>query len=180
MFSRPVTGLILAQFFAAALAFGQQVAPPSPQTSTWEFGHASGGEINATPRATNEFSFSLGMSMSRGSSSSLLPGVSGRQYTASGGGAIVPDRLWFFGSGQFANNVQFASPAIAPRFTNADIAKVSAQVSDRQAVTGFATTLPSSFQSLHFTGMLSNSSFFTVNASRETAKPALVPVVPAQ
>jgi hypothetical protein len=155
MFSRLAAGVVLAHLLVAAVAFGQQ-------GDSAEFGRASGGAVALTPKATNQLSLSLGLSMSHG-----------RQFKASAGGAIVPDRLWFFGTGQFGTSTLVTSP----RFSNAGLAKIAAQVGDRQNVT--ATSVPSSFQSLHFTGIVSSSSYFTFSASQQKTQMQIAPVVPA-
>lgn len=160
MLSRSAAAFFLANFFVAALAFGQEAA---------EFGRASGGAVDTTAKATNQFSFSLGMSVARGGSSPFLSG-SGQQYNATAGGAIVPDRLWFFGTAQLAREL--------PRFTNADLAKIAGQVGTASRNPAFATALPSSFQSLHFTGIVSSSNSFSVTASQQKSQMQFVPAAP--
>lgn len=126
-----------------------------------EYASASGGAINVMPKATNPFSGSLSLTLGNG------PG-----YGATFGGAIVPDKMWFFAS---AERVQ---PLVTTSVTRAFDVKAMTQLSDRQNLaasfvsanpqTPFNTTIPTKFLSLHYTSMLSDNMFMTASVSKES------------
>jgi hypothetical protein len=158
--------------FAAALlittaAFGQDA----------EFGRSSGGQIETTMKRPNMLSGSLGVSFSR----SALPFANfgnGRGYEGTVGGTILKDRLWFFGSGQFNQATQFAPAAgTVPRIM---LGNMTAHLNDRQTLTssfdrGSFATLPSSFLSLHYTGIVSSSMSFSASVYQHSSKAQLIP-----
>lgn len=139
-----------------------------------EYARAHGGELRiVTKNATNRFSGSLGVL-----ASSTQFG-SGRGIEATAGGSLVDDRLWFFGS--FQQNAmpvisQLALPAATE--TRALDAKITANLGDRNSLIGtYASTtattptlsplaIPSSFLSLNYTGIVSDSAFFTATIRR--------------
>lgn len=101
-----------------------------------EYGRASGGDIDLITRHPQPFSGSLG-----------LTAGAGKGFDLSLGGTLVKDRVWFFATGE--RN---------PRSTGA---KLNAQLGPRQNVTASYGALPSSFLSLHYTGIVSSNMFVT-------------------
>ncbi|SRR6266851_3422485 len=73
--------------------------------------------------------------------------TTGRGYGATLGGTIVNDRLWFFGTGQ------------------------RNQTRVPQINTNRSVTIPSSFLSLHSTGIVSGNNFFTAKVSTQPISP---------
>ena len=120
----------------------------------------SGGTISVIPKATNQFSGSLSLSVGNG------PG-----YGGTFGGAIVPDKMWFFAS---AERVQ---PLVTNSVTKAFDVKSMAQIGDRQNLaasfvqsspTAFTNiSLPTNFLSLHYTSLISNNMVVSASISRE-------------
>ena len=145
-----------------------------------EFGRAGGGELQMQAKQPGGFSGSFGFSIGKGDFGS-------KQIGGALGGALVADRLWFFATAQRDERRQFVSelPQLPQPTAMAD-GKLLAQLSDRQLLAAAAgtgreqtatapvLTLPSSFLSMHYTGMLSSSSYFTasVTTRRTTAEPA--------
>jgi hypothetical protein len=79
-----------------------------------EYGRFSGGVINAiTKSGGNKFSGSFRVNLSDPTWSAITPfeqdhattrtSVLNKTYEATAGGPILPDKLWFFGAGRFAN-----------------------------------------------------------------------------
>ena len=146
--TRTLLALVVAHLLAAA-AFAQS-----------EYGRASGGTIEGITKGPSQFSGSLTLSQSVGSSG-------GRGYEASLGGELLDDRLWFFGAASVLPQVRFSTPGIT-----AFDAKATANPVDWTSVTasfhrlqqpGLATmpqpydgSLPSSFLSLRSTSILSD------------------------
>lgn len=185
-----VAALFLSQLIAAA-AFAQTAVPAPPS----EFGRVSGGEIEAITKNTDRLSGSLGIGLSR---SLPFASGSGRRYNATLGGTILQDRLWFFGTAEQSDPI-FSSryPALAQnalskpsRSTNA---KMTAQLGDRQSLAAsFASARdlglmtvnpgvanPSSFLSLHYTGIVSDHMFFTGTVTRSSTSQSLFPFATA-
>ncbi len=164
------TAFVLTLIVAAGL-FAQSAEPAG------EFGRVSGGTLELTTKHPRPFSGSLSVSASQ---SSEFPFGSGRGtgYGATLGGTLVADRVWFFAAME-------NQPSISSRYgaapTSALDTKVSAQLGERQSliasfaaakgerpVTGavFDTSVPSSFLSLHYTAVVSDSMFFTGSFSQ--------------
>lgn len=101
-----------------------------------EFGRATGGNIDLITKHTQPFSGSLALSAG-----------TGRGFDLGLGGTLVKDRVWFF--------------ATAERKS----ARMFTQLGDNQSVTASAVALPSSFLSLHYTGIVSNNMFVTASFS---------------
>ena len=130
-----------------------------------EFGRASGGDISMITKGPTVFSGSLGASFGVGG---------GRSYMGSAGGAIVKDKMWFFGSAEVLQPQRISS-VFAPQLSlgQAVGGSVNSQIGDRNSLgasfrsaqPSFNAGLPSNFLSLRYTGMLSPSSFVTVSAS---------------
>jgi len=144
--------LALLVLFVAASAFAQ------------EFGRADGGDLQMQVKQPGGFSGSLGFSLSRGDFAS-----SSKQFTGALGGALVADRLWFFATAQHDNGYV----SVAPQLNDRQLLAAAAAVGREQTSTA-PLTLPSSFLSMRYTGMLSSSSYFTANITRRTstAEPA--------
>ncbi|HSP34554.1 MAG TPA: hypothetical protein VLU46_09590 [Thermoanaerobaculia bacterium] len=91
------------------------------------------------------------------------------------GGTLVKDRVWFFASaergGQAPSPVRTGEAPVLQMFD----AKANANIGDRQnlAVTFNQSktqlTVPTSFLSLHYTGVLTPNAFFTFNVSQSAA-----------
>jgi hypothetical protein len=139
--------------------------------SSAEFGRVSGGQMDLATKAPTRFFGSLGASMS--SSNGSRNGLGG--YGATLGGTVVSDRLWFFATTQ-RDDARRLSPALSqvPRFdTNFNAALGSAHslgASFRQGRDSVTTTIPSSFLSMRYTGIVSSNMFFTANFARTSGR----------
>ena len=135
-----------------------------------EYGRASGGQLDLITKQPSQFSGSLGMTRSRSS----LFGNSFNGFGATAGGTLVSDRLWFFGSLQRND----ALPA------SAGSVKFNANLGDRQTLSAMWDGLsarpdglrtrptlatPAWFGTMHYTGIISPSSFFTASVSQSVA-----------
>jgi hypothetical protein len=137
--------------------------------SSAEFGRVSGGQIVLAVKAPSQFSGSLGLTMSRSNGGSALSsGLSG--YGATFGGTVVKDRLWFFATADH-NAMQFPSMVSSiPRFSSnvlADLGNrnsLGASLRTQRNIT--STTIPSSFLSLRYTGIVSSNMFVTATVSQ--------------
>jgi hypothetical protein len=172
---RAAVVLLVAQILAvAALA---QEAP----TATSEFGSASGGQIDLLIKRPSRLSGSLGMRFSQ----SQFPFASGgsKGYEATFGGTLAEDRLWFFGSVLRDDALPFASTPRAlstPAASSTELGKVNARIGDRNSLAALfaaGTTptalsigeqAPSSFLSLHYTGIVTSNMFFTASVVRSS------------
>lgn len=157
----------------AGVALAQSAAPVAALD---DYLHASGGQLELLTKSSSRLSGSFGITASR----SQLPFANGtgRGYSGTLGGTIVPDRLWFFASAEQATPMFVQTPiANAPviRMINTN---VGAQVGDRQNMAAsFAAASrfdPSSFLSLHYTGIVSSSSYFTATVSRGSSQPTIL------
>jgi len=169
-----VTLLLALVIAVAALA---QEAPPV----TSEFGSASGGQLDLLIKHPSRLSGSLGMTFGRSQfpfASSLSKG-----YEGTFGGTLAEDRLWFFGSVLRDDGLQFASTPrglSTPVASSAALGKVNARIGDRNSLaalfaegsTPSALSIggqaPSSFLSLHYTGIVSSNMFFTASVVRSS------------
>ena len=151
-----------------------------------EFGRASGGEIGAIAKHRSGLSGSLGIT----SSQSMLPfgsgGSSAKRYGATLGGTVVKDRIWFFASAEqsdalFGSRFSPVTPANTPpddAMSRSIDASLGMQMGSRQNLAamfasrrGFDATPalnPSSFLSLHYTGIVSPNMFFTSSFTRQS------------
>ena len=126
-----------------------------------EYGRASGGQLQLFTKQPSNFSGSLGFTLSRSLFGDNLKG-----YEGSLGGTLVPDRMWFFGSMQ-RNDVMNFTPSSSPLF-----GKFSAQLGEKQTIDASNfTALPASFRSLHYTGIISPNSFFSATVSQSATHP---------
>ncbi|HEX3580743.1 MAG TPA: hypothetical protein VH087_03205 [Thermoanaerobaculia bacterium] len=139
----------------ATAAFGQEYS-------------TSGGEVQMlTKSATNKMSgsFTLGTNL----------------LSTNYGGALVPDRVWFFGSAmREKSNVltsQYGTPVAPVRGLNA---KTTANLGDRQSLvaafnsaaspaTAVNPRLNTSLFDMHYSMVISPSAFFTVNVMKSGA-----------
>jgi hypothetical protein len=146
--------------FVAATAFAQDAG---------EFGRFYEGTLEMAAKHAPGAGLSGSLSMTAGKSD--LPfGSSGKRYDATFGGTLVKDRAWFFASGErssmptYSTNINGTPIALDPSLRLG----MNAAVSNTQSLdASFSSgTLPKSFLSLHYTGMISSNSFFTANVSQ--------------
>ncbi|HEX7809776.1 MAG TPA: hypothetical protein VF608_13660 [Thermoanaerobaculia bacterium] len=163
----------------AALALVSSFAFAATAQQSTEFGRASGPELVMKTKGSAPISGSLELSMSTGNDifgrGSSTPG-----YGLSAGGALVQDRLWFFAS---------ASRQESSRFTalpdNAASARIDSHVGSNHDFSAFFEAakrpqltmtntgsfenlaVPSTFLSLRYTGIVSNTMFFTANLTQK-------------
>ena len=155
----------LLMLFLATAAFAQ--------SASTEFGRMSGGAIELMTKHSRPFSGSLALTTSR---SQLSFGSGG----ATLGGTLVPDRIWFFASAEKSEPTFASQYGVDQAISRTTDAKMIAQLGDRQnlaasfaavrqsgVTTGPILTapIPSSFLSLHYTGIVSNNMFFTASFS---------------
>lgn len=147
-----------------------------------ELWRASSGEIDMRGRQAGRLSGSLAIGASGGAD---------RFYEATLGATVVPDRLWFFGSAQ--RSVSTVAPWLAPqplqgsaRTIDALDGKFAAAIGDRNSLSaslsasrddGIAATIPTAtvpatFLSMHYTGIVSSNAFFTASVTRSRQRPA--------
>jgi hypothetical protein len=165
MFSKRAAVLIVFAQLAVGVALAQ------------EYGRTSGGQLNLFTKQPNRLSGSLGISLSRSLFGSNLKG-----YEGTLGGTVIADRLWFFGSMQRNDTLRFASALPQIETAPATYGKVDAHLGDRQSLSAIAartqlststlSTVPASFLSMHYTGIISSNSFFTASVSQSVAHSA--------
>jgi hypothetical protein len=117
-----------------------------------EFGRTSGGDIDLITKHSQPLSGSLGFTAG-----------AGRGFDATLGGTLVKDRVWFFATGEKSQQLFASQNSVVSG------ARMNANIGDRQTLaTSFAASqqstpvaLPSSFLSLHYTGIVSSNMFFT-------------------
>jgi hypothetical protein len=146
----------------------------------------SGGTLTMVTKSSSGFSGSLGASFS--SSDDVFGNRRGNRYDATVGGTLIEDRLHFFASGgqQQSRAVAFndIQPlGAAPANGSALDARMYANLGDRHTLGAMfsrndqpvvSTTLPmnaslpTSFLSMRYTGIVSDSMFFTANLSRRS------------
>jgi len=186
---RAVTALLFAQLIPFALS-AQQSA---------EFGRATGGEMVLTPKGSASLSGSLELSLSAGRD------VFGRRSSSPGygmtaGGTLIQDRLWFFaaGSRQERSPSSFASIELPENATTSAIgARVNGQIAGSHdfsaffdaarrpelstiGASSFAASVPSSFLSLRYTGIVSSNMFFSASVTRSSRTMTGVGLVPVE
>jgi len=188
---RLVAALVFAQVLSLGLAAQEAASTPSS-----EFGRASGGDLVLTPKGSAPLSGSLELSLSRGGD---LFGRDGKAYGITAGGTLLQDRLWFFASGsrQEASPSKFADLGF-PQNTTAGAIRTNGQLGASQSfstffetvrrpqasttspigVSPFAASGPSSFLSLHYTGIVSNSMFFSGSVTRSSVTRSGLGLVP--
>lgn len=149
------------------------------ESSLAEFGRASGGEVEALIKQPSRFSGSFGFTTSR-SSDGFFPGGNGRSYGATLGGTLLKDRAWFFGVAETSGGLPFdRSLSSLPTRNVRPLAfgTMQAQLGDRESLVAShsrgsspLSLLPSSFLSLHYTGVVSSNMFFTGSASQQSVR----------
>jgi len=148
-----------------ALAVTSLITATAFAQSSAEFGRASGGQLDLAVKAPSHFSGSLGLR------TALNNGLRG--YGATFGGTLVKDRLWFFATADH-NEMRFPSTVPSnPRFST----NVRANLADRNSLgASFRTqrnvmpaTIPSSFLSLRYTGIVSSNMFVTATMSQTSS-----------
>jgi hypothetical protein len=182
LFSLMLTATGLAQSIP-----GEQ--PDGSTTSSSEFCRATGGELSLIAKQRNGLSGSVGMTLSR----SLFPSSgsgNANRYQANIGGTAVQDHLWFFATAE--RSVAPWAPAYTPLVAQSGRTaaasrtldtRLNAQIGSRQSLAAafaagvqrtatpwLATPNPSSFLSLHYTGMVSSNMVFTTNISRSATQ----------
>ncbi|MDQ6769717.1 MAG: hypothetical protein M3Z54_06990 [Gemmatimonadota bacterium] len=126
--------------------------------SSDEFGRGSGGILELSVKGPSRMSGSLGLTTSRG-------GLRG--YGATFGGTIVNDRLWFFGMAE-RNQTRVPAPQIDANWNALLGSRSDLAASIRNGAAAGTMTVPSSFLSLHYTGIVSSNMFFTATVSRNS------------
>jgi hypothetical protein len=187
---RAVTALLFALMIPFALS-AQQSA---------EFGRSTGGEMVLTPKGSAPLSGSLELSMSAGGD--VFGRSSSPSYGMTAGGTLIQDRLWFFASGsrQEWSPSRFAGVELPANVTTRAIgARVHGQLADSHdfsayfdaarrpelsistiGASSFAGSVPSSFLSLRYTGIVSSNMFFSASFSRSSRTMSGVRLVPAE
>jgi hypothetical protein len=180
-----------------ALALVQLIAFAVSAQESAELGRASGGELLLTTKRSTALSGSLQASLTNGND------VFGRgntpAYGATAGGSLIQDRLFFFASAsRQASPTRFADAALPQHATASAIsAHVNGDVGSRQdfsalfqaarrpelSTTGaatFAGIVPSSFLSLHYTGIVSSNMFFTASMTHSSRTALGIGMTPTQ
>ena len=144
---------------ALAIALFHLLAATVLLAQSAEYGRTSGGEIEGIVKRPSTFSGSFGLGLSSNA---------GRSYLATAGGTLVKDKMWFFASAD-ANRAERIVPNVSRTVPTLTFGDITAHLSDSQMFK--ATAIPSSFLSLHYTGIVSPNMFFsaTVTNSRQAA-----------
>ena len=154
---------------AAALLLTLILAGPAiAQEATSEFGRASGGDLALALKTPSSWSGSLELSLSN---------PSGNRTGATFGGNLVPDRLWFFGTAErsAANRIQTnVNGQLGDRQSVGAALRVGRDLALPQSPMPSPVTIPTSFLSLRYTGIVSSNSFFTATVSRSSTQPTPV------
>jgi len=150
MATKRTLAALLLTLTVAATAAAQEAAPA-------EFGRASGGEL----------AFSLRKSSSPLSGSLATAFPFGTRNGATLGGTLLKDRLWFFATAERAETPVASAVDLRSLDTN-----LKAQLGDRQSLgatyNAGQSTIPSSFLSLRYTGMVSSNMTFSATFNRST------------
>jgi hypothetical protein len=151
-----------------------------------EFGRASGGAIVLTPKGSAPLSGTLQLSAS--SASDVFGALTA-------GGTLLEDRLWFFASAsrQETTSRRFDALALPENATTTALtARANAQLTAAQDFSAIfqtasqpqpatiRTTVPSSFLSLRYTGIVSNNMFFNASFTRTSRTEPAVSLLPGQ
>jgi hypothetical protein len=172
----------IARTAAALLLTLTLAAPAVAQEAASEFGRASGGDLALALKSPSNWSGSLGISLP------FFSSQEGKRRGAAFGGTLLPDRLWFFGTAEHDESPRFLGAAGGLQ-TN-----LNAQLGDRQSLGAAlrngrdlvvpqsampsAVTIPSSFLSLRYNGIVSSNMFFTATVARSSTPQA--PASPVQ
>lgn len=126
--------------------------------SAQEYGRSTGGELSMVTKQPSKLSATLGFRMG-----------SGKGFEGAVGGTVIEDRMWFFASALREDNRLISTvptAASSPRLLDS---KLNTQLTPSQSLTGSydqtVLEVPQSFLNLHYTGILSSNSFFSVNLS---------------
>jgi hypothetical protein len=158
----------------------------------------TGGELVLTPKGSAPLSGSLELSLSNGHDA--FGRGSSPAYGGTVGGTLVADRLWFFASAsrQPASLSRFAARELPENATSRAIgARVNGTLGANQdfsaffesarrpelstlGTSSFAGSVPSSFLSLHYTGIVSSNMFFTASMTSTSRTVPALGIVPAQ
>src|SRR5438552_15431030 len=180
-----------------ALALVQLIAFAVSAQEPAEIGRASGGELLLTTKRPTALSGSLQASLTNGND--VLGRGNSPAYGATAGGALIQDRLFFFASAsRQASPTRFADAALPQHATASAIgANVNGNIGSRQdfsaffqaarrpelSTTGaavFSGTVPSSFLSLHYTGIVSSNMFFNASMTHSSRTALGIGMTPAQ
>ncbi len=149
---RAVAAFFLTQLLAAA-GFAQ------------EYGRVSDGPIELMTKHARPFSGSISLTTSLGS---------GDGYGGTVGGTLVPDRIWFFASAEKSQPLFASQYGVARTVSPTIDAQMIGQIGNRQNLaasfaaarpsgvtigSSLAMSAPSSFLSLHYTGIVSDHMF---------------------
>lgn len=179
-----------------AFLFVQLIVLAASAQQSAEFGRATSGTMVMTPKGSSSFSGSLELSRSSGSDAFGLG--SSAAYGITAGGALIQDRLWFFGAAsmQETSQARFAEIELPENATTGAIgARVNGRISGGQdfssffeaarrpalstsAPAAFAGITPSSFLSLRYTGIVSSSTLFNASFTRSSRTVQGVGIVP--
>jgi hypothetical protein len=150
--------LLATQIFAAALMAQTQ------------YGSVSGGEVELLTKGPRKVSGSLGVSRSS-------QAVNG--YEATLGGTLIQDRVWFFAAASLMPEMSLSSSAGA---VNGIDAKLEAQLGRQNtlgasfsktevaAVSPVMQSVPATFLSLRYTGVVSDNIFFNASFLRHSVR----------
>lgn len=183
---------VLALLFALMIPFAL-----SAQQSA-EFGRATGGEMVLTPKGSAPLSGSLELSLSAGGD--VFGRGSSPSYGMTAGGTLIQDRLWFFASGsrQEWSPSAFAGIELPENATTRAIGgRVHGQIAGSHdfsaffdaarrpelstiGASSFAGSVPSSFLSLRYTGIVSSNMFFSASVTRSSRTMTGVRLVPVE
>lgn len=164
MAAKRIAAVLFLSLLLAASAFAQDATAPVDS----EFGRASGGAVDLMTKGAKPISGTLGLSL--GSSST-------HGYGLTLGGTLVPDRVWFFAAGERRTSLLSSQYGVSRADVPAFDAKMIGQIGDRQNLAASfsdtkqptwtaGTTLPTSFLSLHYTGIVTDNMFFTASFSQ--------------
>lgn len=149
--------LLMTQMFAA------------PLMAQTQYGGVSGGEVELLTKGSRKVSGSLGVTRS----SQALNG-----YEATLGGTLIQDRVWFFAAASMMPEMSLSSSLGAMHSVDA---KVDAQLGRRSTLgASFSKTeaggspvmqsVPATFLSLRYTGVLSDSIFFNASFLKHSVR----------
>jgi hypothetical protein len=171
-----------------ALLFVQLIAFAAAAQQAAEYGRATGGELVLTPKGSAPVSGSLELSLSSGRD--LFGRGNAPAYGLTAGGTLMQDRLWFFASASRQNTSvsQFAARELPENATSRSIgARVNGQLGSSHdfsaffesarrpelstiGISSFAGSVPSTFLSLRYTGIVSSNMYFTMSATSSSHK----------
>lgn len=158
--------LLVPHLFAAALMAQTQ------------YGTVSGGEVELLTKGPRKLSGSLGITRS----SQELNG-----YEATLGGTLIQDRMWFFAAASLMPAVSAVNAVNAVNAVDAVDARLDAQLGSRSTLgASFSRTeaavaspvmqsVPATFLSLRYTGVVSDNMFFNASFLRRSVsgRPAM-------